>query len=119
MTSSASSYIILQYLNVVDKGFKAHLPCHQAGGQQVLQAAIRDTKINHGRLSPEESARQAWIAGGRCINEQAISRCFLFGFLSDGLELNYSMPWADILFTNIVAQTNVTFRSFRPPRYLA
>jgi hypothetical protein len=106
-------------LNVFDKGFKAHLACFEAGKQSVLQAAIRDSAVNAGRLSPLEGMRQAWIGSTRSINEQVISRCFLFGYLSDGLELRANMQWAEIMFKNIAAQCNVTFESFQPLRYPA
>jgi hypothetical protein len=102
---------------VFDKGFRAHQLCFNAGGQEVLQAAIRDGNVNQGRLSPLETLRQAWLGAGRCLNEQVISRCFLFGFLADGLELGYSMEWAEVMFSNIVAQCNVTFRGLKPLRY--
>ena len=73
----------INWINVLDKGYKVGAAAWQAGGQLVVQPTFAKAEQ---KFSTHDTIRSAAIAAERSANERAVNRCKACGYLQNGLK---------------------------------
>ena len=73
----------INWVNILDKGYKVGAAAWQAGGQLVLQPTFAKAEQ---KFSTHDTIRSAAIAADRSVNERAVNRCKGCGYLQAGIK---------------------------------
>ncbi len=73
----------INWVNILDKGYKVGAAAWQAGGQLVLQPSFAKAEQ---KFSAHDTIRSAGIAADRSANERAVNRCKGCGYLDIGIK---------------------------------
>lgn len=73
----------INWINILDKGYRVGAAAWQAGGQLVLQPSFAKAEQ---KFSSHETIRSAGIAADRSANERAVNRCKGCGYLQSGIK---------------------------------
>ena len=76
-------YKEINWINILDKGYKVGAAAWQAGGQLVLQPSFAKAEQ---KFSSHDTIRSAAIAADRSANERAVNRCKGCGYLEMGIK---------------------------------